>query len=65
MKRNKLKVFRKARQLTQPEMAEKLGISTSHYKSIERGAQNPSYTVMMRFSEYFNTDRVWQIFKKE
>lgn len=51
-------------------MAEKLGLSISHYKNIETGVDDPSYKVMETFEKTFsdalivwNVD-VWRIFKK-
>lgn len=66
MAREELKKFRKGRELNQAAMAEKLGISLSHYKGIERGAQNPSLKTVYRFYEAFNGqyDDIWKLFGK-
>lgn len=56
MERNKLREFRRAKGLTQVEMAEKLELSTSHYKGIEYGTQDPSVKVLIRFHEIFKDD---------
>lgn len=58
MKRTGLKVFRIRQGLTQKQMAEKLGISESHYSGIERGVQNPSYTVIEAFTKVFGAENV-------
>lgn len=58
MKRIGLKVFRIRQGLTQKQMAEKLGISESHYSGIEQGVQNPSYTVIESFTKVFGAENV-------
>lgn len=58
MKRIGLKVFRIRKGLTQKQMAEKLGISESHYSGIEQGVQNPSYTVIESFTKVFGAENV-------
>ena len=58
MKRIGLKVFRIRKGLTQKQMAEKLGISESHYSGIEQGVQNPSYTVIESFTKAFGAENV-------
>lgn len=63
-KRYNLKDFRSRQELTQEEMAEKLGISKSHYVSIELGKVNPSVKVLEKFSKLFEYDDIWQLFKK-
>ena len=50
--------------LTQKEMATKLGISKSNYVSIELGLTDPSFKFLQRFSEVFNYSDVWDLFKK-
>ena len=42
MKRAELKAFRISKGYTQKEVAEMLGVSTSHYACIEQGTHNPS-----------------------
>lgn len=68
--RDNLRAARRALELTQGQMAEKLGLSISHYKNIETGVDDPSYKVMETFEKTFsdslivwNID-VWRIFKK-
>lgn len=63
-KRYNLKDFRSRQELTQEEMAEKLGISKSHYVAIELGTVNPSVKVLEKFSNLFEYDDIWQLFKK-
>lgn len=64
MKRFSLKMFREKQDLTQEEMATKLGISKSHYVNIELGVYDPSYELLERFSQIFEYDDVWELFKK-
>ena len=53
-----MKIFRIRQGLTQKQMAEKLGISKSHYSGIEQGVQNPSYTVIETFAKVFGAENV-------
>ncbi len=64
MKRLNLKFFRQRLDLTQEEMAEKLGIAKVTYVNIELGNANPSFGVLEKFAEVFEVDDVWEIFKK-
>ena len=73
MKRFNLIDFRKRSGLTQMQMAEKLGISKSHYTALELGRQNPSYSLMekfyIEFSEQISCSKdnrgLWSLFEKE
>lgn len=58
MKRTELKLFRIYHGLTQKQMAEKLGISESHYAGIEQGKQNPSYSVIEAFGREYGADNL-------
>lgn len=42
----KLKEIRRERNLSQEEVAQQSGISTTYYAGIERGEENPSMAVM-------------------
>lgn len=53
MKRAKLKAFRTSKGLTQKDVAEMLGISTSHYACIEQGTHNPSTKLIKTFCKVF------------
>ena len=53
MKRAKLKAFRMSKGLTQKDVAEMLGISTSHYACIEQGTHNPSTKLIKTFCKVF------------
>lgn len=47
----KIKETRKARGLTQLEVAEKADTSANYYSQIERGEVNPSYTMLRSISK--------------
>lgn len=53
MKRAELKAFRMHKGLTQKDVAEMLGISTSHYACIEQGTHNPSTKLIKTFCKKF------------
>ena len=53
MKRAELKAFRMSKGLTQKDVAEMLGISTSHYACIEQGTHNPSTKLVKTFCKVF------------
>lgn len=63
-KRFNLKLFREKQNLTQEEMAKKLNISKSHYVSVELGQVDPSFGLLERFSQVFEYDDIWFLFKK-
>lgn len=65
MKRTKLKLFRVGLGLQSKEMAEKMGISKTHYSNIENGHKNPTYEAVEEFEELFGVDNVWEIFRKD
>lgn len=64
MKRYNLVNFRKRKELTQKEMADKLEVAKSTYVNIERGVSHPSWGVMQRFADVFQLDEIWCYFKK-
>ena len=64
MKRLNLKVFRIKNNLSQEDMAKKLGISKVYYCRIETGVNDPSFGLLEKFGEIFNYDDVWFLFKK-
>lgn len=51
---NNLHSLRKERGQTQEQLAEELGISTSHYANIERGSKLPSAYTLYRIAHHFN-----------
>lgn len=62
MKRDKLKKFREKMNLTQEKMASVLGITVSHYKSIEYGYRNPSFELLKKMKDIFPKFNVDKIF---
>lgn len=64
MKRLNLKMFRLKHNLTQEEMAKKLGIAKITYVNIELGKANPSFGLLETFSVVFEYDDIWELFKK-
>ena len=53
MKRAELKAFRISNGYTQKDVAEMLGVSTSHYACIEQGTHNPSTGLVKVFCKVF------------
>lgn len=66
MGRLNLKKFRIDLNLKSKQMAEKTGISKSHYSNIENGKKNPTYEYLEEFEKIFNIDEetLWWLFKK-
>lgn len=56
MKRAELKAFRMSKGFTQKDVAEMLGISTSHYACIEQGTHNPSTKIVKAFCKVFGKE---------
>lgn len=54
--KNNLQQFRNEKKLSQNEISDLLGISTSFYIKIELGIRNPSYNFLRRFKEIFNCE---------
>lgn len=53
MKKYYLKFWRMKQELTQEQVAEKLGISRGHYRSIENGKFKASPVIISKFCEVF------------
>ena len=49
----RLKALRKAKRKKQSQMAEVLGITSSHYQKVEYGQINISVTSLMTLADYF------------
>ncbi len=62
MKREKLQNFRIKNNLTQEQMANKLNVTFSHYKSIEYCQRNPSFELLKKFKIEFPKADVDKIF---
>ena len=56
MKRTELKTFRISKGYTQKDVAEMLGVSTSHYACIEQGTHNPSTKLVKVFCNVFGKE---------
>lgn len=56
MKRAELKAFRISKGFTQKDVAEMLGVSTSHYACIEQGTHNPSTKLVKAFCKAFGKE---------
>jgi transcriptional regulator with XRE-family HTH domain len=52
---NNLKKARLSRNLTQDELAHMLGITVRTYQYIEYGQRKPSYDVILKLQELFNS----------
>lgn len=52
---DKLRAMRKKTNLTQAEMASKLGISKQFYSQLERGERRLSYEMALAIANIFNT----------
>lgn len=59
---NTLVNFRNLKDLTQKEMATKLGVTLSMYSKIELGLRNPSYNFLVKFKQVFKEVNVDSIF---
>lgn len=66
MGRLNLKKFRIELNLKSKQMAEKTGISRSHYSNIENGKKDPTYEYMGKFEKVFEVEesKMWGLFKK-
>lgn len=67
MKRFALYKFRKKQKLTQAEMAEKIGVSTSGYVLIELGKRNGTMEFWEKLQSVFNLpdEEIWGLMKCE
>ena len=52
----RLSALRKARGMTQEEMAEALNISLEHLSKMERGKRNPSIDLLVAMACYFSCE---------
>jgi len=62
-KRHHLKVFRVTHNLTQQQLADKLGVSVSTYNLIENGTRRGSEKFWEKLQKDFNLDggKVWEL----
>lgn len=61
-----LKIFRMKMMLKQEEMAEKLGMSRSHYASIENGSRNGTQEFWFNLQKVFDLsdEEAWGLMRK-
>lgn len=67
MKRYNLKFWRMRRDLTQGQVATKLGVSREYYKAVENGRYDPSQKLVNKFADSFaiGPDKLKELFNKE
>lgn len=67
MRRKNLKIFRIEHDLTQNDMANKIGCSRDAYSAIETGSRDPSYDFMEKLQTAFDvpTERMWALLERE
>lgn len=67
MRRKNLKIFRIEQDLTQSDMAQRIGCSRDAYSAIESGARNPSYDFMESLHIAFSVpaERMWTLLERE
>jgi len=58
---SRIKQLRKARDLSQEELSEKVGMSSKYLSSIERGNENPTLDTFIRLAMSLNTE-VFEVF---
>lgn len=63
--RLKLKTFRVSQNLTQDEMAAKIGCSRNSYQAIERGIRQGNMKFWCSLREVFNLSDVWEMMENE
>lgn len=52
----RIKELRKARNLTQEKLSEKMDISTNYLSSTERGTENPTFDMLMKYSDALDVE---------
>lgn len=67
MRRKKLKFFRIEQDLTQSDMAQRVGCDRASYSAIEVGSRNPSYEFMEKLQAAFDipSERMWALLERE
>lgn len=55
MLNEKIRKLRKEKNITQEELGKRVGVSTSMIGMYETNARKPSYAVLLKIAEYFNT----------
>jgi len=62
--KNKLKVLRATRNLTQAELAQKLGVSRQTINAIEKGKFDPSLSLAFKMSHLFEL-KIEELFEQD
>ena len=67
MLKNKIKVFRAIQNLTQEELAKRIGVSRQTISSIEKGKYVPSVLIALKMSEIFkvSVNEIFYLDKEE
>lgn len=65
--KNRLRVLRAEKEISQKELADEIGVSRQTINSIEKGKFNPSVVTALKMAEYFGVDveAVFQIVEEE
>ena len=62
-KRKNLMKFRIDHDLTQTQLAEKLGVTVGHINQIELGNRKPTIEMLMKFKTVFNIETMDEVMK--
>ena len=67
MKRTNLKIFRIRQDMTQDDMARRVGCNRSFYSAVEGGRSNPSVEFFMELQKAFNVpdEKMWELVRLE
>ena len=67
MRRMNLKIFRITHDMTQSDMAQRIGCSRDAYSGIETGARDPSYEFMEKLKAAFEipAENMWTLLERE
>ncbi|HPF33337.1 MAG TPA: helix-turn-helix transcriptional regulator [Candidatus Sabulitectum sp.] len=65
--KNRIRVLRAEKEISQKELAEVIGVSRQTVNSIEKGKFNPSVITALKLAEYFavNVETVFQILEDD
>lgn len=57
----RMRSLREARNWTQDHLAEEMGISTQYVSGIERGKENPTFDMLVKFADGLGVE-MWELF---
>lgn len=57
----RIKSLRESKGWTQENLAEKMEVNTNYLSSIERGKENPTFDMLMKFSDGLGVE-MWELF---